>query len=124
MAMPRCAGGRSLTTSPSKVMVPPVTSSRPAMRRSNVDFPQPEGPTTTTNSPEPMSRFTSLITSVVPNAFLTPLSVRPTIWLLSLLTLDPAGGQPGDNLALEDKDESDQRQGDDHRSGHDDAPRY
>src|SRR5471032_3393418 len=31
-------------------MVPEVTSSRPAIRRSRVDLPQPDGPTKTTNS--------------------------------------------------------------------------
>ena len=43
--------------------------------------------------------------------------------LASLLSLDPAGGQPGDDLALEDQDENDQRHRDDHRGGHDVAPR-
>jgi AAA domain len=40
---------------------------------------QPEGPTITTNSPDATSRSTPLITSRVPNDFLTPLSVRATI---------------------------------------------
>jgi hypothetical protein len=32
-------------------IAPPLLSSRPAIMRSVVDFPQPEGPTSTTNSP-------------------------------------------------------------------------
>src|SRR5690606_7679368 len=35
---------------PSSSMVPPLTSSRPAINRSSVDLPQPDGPTKTTNS--------------------------------------------------------------------------
>ena len=37
-------------------MVPEVTSSRPASMRSEVDLPQPEGPTRTMNSPSAISR--------------------------------------------------------------------
>src|SRR3990167_4215678 len=40
------------------------------------------------------------------------------------LSLDPAGGEPGDDLALEDEDEDDERHGDDDRGRHQDAPRY
>ena len=51
MAMPRSAGSTSLTTLPPMAISPPVMSSRPAIIRSSVDLPQPEGPTKTTNSP-------------------------------------------------------------------------
>src|SRR5215468_1191584 len=37
---------------------PPLTSSSPAMRRSSVDFPHPDGPTKTTKVPSSMSRST------------------------------------------------------------------
>ncbi|MNU03652.1 hypothetical protein D3C72_2477490 [compost metagenome] len=57
MAIPRLDGGTSLTRSPSMNMSPPVISSRPAIMRSNVDLPQPDGPTKTTNSPCLMSRL-------------------------------------------------------------------
>ena len=36
-------------------MVPEFTSSRPASMRSDVDLPQPDGPTRTRNSPSPIS---------------------------------------------------------------------
>ncbi|MNU10357.1 hypothetical protein D3C72_2574610 [compost metagenome] len=51
MAILRSAGDSALTSRLPMAMVPEVTSSRPAMMRSSVDFPQPEGPTKTTNSP-------------------------------------------------------------------------
>ncbi len=56
MAMPRRDGGTSFITSPSISSVPPVISSRPAIERSKVDLPQPDGPTKTMNSPDLMSR--------------------------------------------------------------------
>src|SRR6185369_14090773 len=51
MAQPRCAAETALTFWPSMPMAPEVGDSRPAMTRSSVDLPQPEGPTNTTNSP-------------------------------------------------------------------------
>ena len=62
MAMPRLAGTRSFTRSPPMKRSPAVMSSSPAMSRSRVDFPQPEGPTKTTNSPSRMSRSTPWMT--------------------------------------------------------------
>ena len=52
MAMPRFDGGTSFTTSPSILSSPEVISSSPAIDRSKVDLPQPEGPTKTMNSPD------------------------------------------------------------------------
>jgi hypothetical protein len=40
-------------------MVPPVISSSPATDRSAVDFPHPDGPTSTMNSPSRTSRLRS-----------------------------------------------------------------
>jgi hypothetical protein len=64
MAMPRLTGGRSLTRTSEMMMSPDVVSSSPAIIRNNVDFPQPDGPTNTTNSRSSTSRSTPLITSV------------------------------------------------------------
>jgi hypothetical protein len=50
---------------------PEVRSSSPAIRRSNVDLPQPEGPTNIANSLSLMSRSTSLMTLTAPNALRT-----------------------------------------------------
>ena len=54
--MSRERGGSSFTTVPPIAISPPVISSRPAIMRSSVDLPQPEGPTNTTNSPDAISR--------------------------------------------------------------------
>ena len=51
MATSRSRGRMSLTTSPPISIVPSSMSSSPAMVRSSVLLPQPEGPTSTVNSP-------------------------------------------------------------------------
>ncbi len=66
MAMLRSRGRRSFTTSPSMAIVPFVTSSRPAMVRSRVDLPQPDGPTKTQNSPSGTVRSMPLRASIAP----------------------------------------------------------
>src|SRR2546427_676535 len=58
--MSRSFGGRSLTTRSPIVISPAVISSSPATIRKVVDFPHPDGPTSTTNSLSRMWRFTSL----------------------------------------------------------------
>ena len=46
-------------------MAPPlIIPSSPAMIRSSVDLPQPDGPTTTTNSPSAIAALTPWITGV------------------------------------------------------------
>ncbi len=64
--MSRSLGGRSLTTRSPIEMVPPVISSSPAIDRSAVDFPHPDGPTNTMNSPSVISRLRSLIALTLP----------------------------------------------------------
>src|SRR5512143_2701491 len=58
--MPRARGGRFVTTLPPMSTSPRVGSSRPAIIRRSVDFPEPEGPRKTRNSPSRVSRSTSL----------------------------------------------------------------
>src|SRR5690242_10778290 len=48
-------------------IVPEVMFSSPASIRSKVDLPQPEGPTSTTNSPSSMGTVTPCRTSKAPN---------------------------------------------------------
>ena len=48
-------------------MLPELCRSSPAMMLSNVDLPQPDGPTSTVNSPEPISRSIPFSTSMGPN---------------------------------------------------------
>ena len=67
MPMSRSRGETSLTTrSPSRT-VPDVMVSRPATMRSAVVLPQPDGPTSATNSPSSTSRLSPL-TAVTPDA--------------------------------------------------------
>ncbi len=53
--MPTSSGG-SVTARPSMRISPEVGGIRPATSFRSVDFPQPDGPTTATNSPSRMSR--------------------------------------------------------------------
>ena len=56
MAMSRSFGGTSFTTWSPITTSPSVMSSSPAIMRSVVVLPQPEGPTSTTNSLSAISR--------------------------------------------------------------------
>src|SRR6478672_143915 len=69
--MSRSLGGTSFTTLPPISISPPEISSRPAIMRSSVDLPHPEGPTSTANSPSAMSIDTPRITCVPPKYFWT-----------------------------------------------------
>jgi hypothetical protein len=71
MAMSRSLGGTSLTTRLPMLMVPAEISSSPAIMRSSVDLPHPEGPTSTQNSPSLISTSTPWMTCVDPYTFLT-----------------------------------------------------
>src|SRR6476646_5146778 len=72
--MSRARGGRSVTSRSPIEIVPPVTSSRPAIIRSSVDLPQPEGPTRTRNSPLPMVSDTPSTATTPPEKTLLRLS--------------------------------------------------
>src|SRR5690349_2103981 len=71
MAMSRSLGWTLLTTRSPIEIVPEVMFSRPASIRSRVDLPQPEGPTSTTNSPSSIGIDTPCKTSKLPNDFRT-----------------------------------------------------
>ena len=71
MAMSRSFGGRLLTTRSPMRISPAVMFSSPAIIRSKVDLPQPDGPTSTTNSPSPIEMSTPWMTSVAPKALRT-----------------------------------------------------
>src|SRR5512144_1835010 len=106
MARFRSRGALSLTRSPPMIMSPEVMSSRPTIIRSSVDFPQPDGPTRIMNSPS----WTSMLTSFT--------AAKPSPYCLTMLrismaamssTLHCAGGEPGDDSALEQEDDDDHR---------------
>src|SRR5260221_193923 len=63
MAMSRSFGGTLLTTRPPISTIPALGRSSPATMLSSVDLPQPEGPTSTVNSPLSMSRSIPFNTS-------------------------------------------------------------
>src|ERR1700742_1986766 len=69
--MSRSLGWTLLTTRSPIEMVPEVMFSRPASIRSRGDLPQPEGPTSTTNSPSSIGTVTPCRTSKAPNDFRT-----------------------------------------------------
>ena len=62
------SGGATVVTSRSPIRtVPDVTFSSPAIIRSSVDLPQPEGPTSTTNSPAATVSETSSTARTAPS---------------------------------------------------------
>src|SRR5580704_3881956 len=77
MPSARCSAGTnsprsaSLTTRPPMEMRPPVFCSRPATMRKVVVLPQPEGPSSVTNSPSLTRRSTPLTAANSPNLRLT-----------------------------------------------------
>src|SRR3954447_8701773 len=111
MARLRSRGAWSLTRSPPMTMSPEVMSSSPTIIRSSVDLPQPEGPTRIMNSPSSTSIDTSL-TAGKPSPYCL------TMFFISMAaigsTLHCAGGQAGDDSALEQQDDDDHRDRDDH----------
>src|SRR3954447_18988746 len=70
--MSRLRGAKSVTSRSPIAIVPSVTSSRPASIRRSVDLPQPEGPTSTRNSPSAISSEMSSTAVTAPNRFVTP----------------------------------------------------
>src|SRR4051794_21650907 len=78
MATSRWRGGMRVTSRPAIRTAPVVSGSRPATIRSVVLFPQPEGPTSTTNSPGATSRLTSSTATTPPgNSLRTPSRTMP-----------------------------------------------
>jgi hypothetical protein len=66
MAMSRSVGPIALTTCPSNEHVPDVIVSSPAIMRSSVDFPQPDGPTSTQSALSGMAIDTPFTASTPP----------------------------------------------------------
>src|SRR2546421_4977678 len=122
--MSRSFGARWLTTSPPMTISPSVMSSRPAIMRSAVDFPHPDGPTRIMNSPSLMSRLMCL-TASKPSSyrFVTSRnSISAKVALL--LSLDCARGKARDDAPLEEQDHDDDGHGDDDRRRRDGAGRH
>src|ERR1700681_3596616 len=95
-----------------------VVSSSPAIMRKVVLLPQPDGPTSTTNSWSAMSRSMPRTASVWSNFLTTLLSVTCAM----ALSLRRAGGEAGDVVVHEEGVDDQRRRRRDQRRGHDHAP--
>src|SRR5215210_4477458 len=115
MARLRSLGSRSLTTLSSMRSVPSLMSSSPTIMFSRVDFPQPEGPTRMKNSPSSIVKVAASTATVPSGNRLVTESTPMTAMRTSLLTLDGAGGESGDDAALEHQHHDDD--GDRHHDG-------
>src|SRR5262249_1668835 len=116
--MARSFGGTSLTPSPSTAISPPVISSSPAIMRKVVDLPQPDGPTSTTNSLSAMSRSMALTASTSSYFLMTFRSVTCAIYS----TLCRAGGQSGNVVVHQEGVDDQRRRRAEQRAGHDLPP--
>src|SRR5690606_24149711 len=120
MAMSRSLARRSLTTRGPMAISPPLISSSPAIMRRSVDLPQPEGPTSTTNSPSSISTDTPRRTLTLPY-FLIALRMDTDAILISIL-FNGTRCQTGDDLALCEDGEKENRQRDHQGCGGKRAP--
>src|SRR5687768_4186749 len=117
--MSRSLGARSLTTFPPIRSSPSEMSSSPAIIRSAVDLPQPDGPTRIMNSPSSISRSICLTASKPSGYRLVTLSRVISAIRLAPLSLNGPGSQAGDDSALEDQYEDDDRNRHERRRGGD-----
>src|SRR5262245_46441803 len=118
--MSRSFGGTSLTTVPPIVTSPSVMSSSPAIMRRVVLLPQPDGPTSTTNSLSTMSRSMPR-TASVSSYFLTSLC-SATCAMPDLSTLGGACRQAGDVVVHQEGVDQQRRRGTEQCAGHDLPP--
>src|SRR5919206_2456193 len=94
--MSRSIGWRSLTTRPPIRISPSVSSSSPAVRRSTVVLPEPDGPTSTSSSPSAISRSTASTATVPPGKTLVT-SLRTTSAIATSVRL------PRDQVAVPER---------------------
>src|SRR5919202_4355127 len=111
--MSRSRGAIRLTTRSPIWISPPETDSRPASIRSAVVLPEPDGPTSTMNSPSAMSSVSPRTASTWPKR----LSTRSKRTAAMELPLHGSGEHAPDEVSLEEHVEEDHRGGDDHRAG-------
>src|SRR5687768_10600105 len=98
MAMSRSFGCRSFTTRPPIEISPALIGSSPAIMRSKVDLPQPEGPSRTTKLPSSILRSMPWITSRSPKVFLMLRTVTAAIALAFPCTAGACRQDPVGNL--------------------------
>src|ERR1700712_2713568 len=101
---------------PSRTMLPFDNVSSPAIRRSSVDLPHPDGPTNTVNWPRAIDRATPLIVFASPNCFWTSFSCR-NVRGGFLFFLDGAEREARHELLLAEPAEDDDGGDGEHRGG-------
>src|SRR5690349_20135500 len=121
--MSRSLESRSLMIFPSIAISPAEISSSPASMRSRVVLPQPEGPTSTTNSPSAMSNPMPWMTLVLAKDFSMLRKETAAMFLSVPSALHGAGGELAHHVALECVVDGRRRQRVDQAGGHQQFPR-
>src|SRR6266540_484582 len=113
--MSRCLGSTSVTSRSPMRIAPSLTSSSPAMQRKRVVLPQPDGPTSTMNSPSWIVRSTqSTARTPFGNVLTTVCSSMPAT---SRSALQPGRHDPARELSLQGEERHYRRQREHHRAG-------
>src|SRR5947207_743410 len=120
MAMSRSLAGTELTSRPSIDSVPEEIDSSPAIMRNVVVLPQPDGPSSTMNSPCRISRLTESAAGACPRAY-TLVSWSSVTTAMNALSFDCPGGHALDQFFREERIDDDHRDDGDHQSGGDHA---
>src|SRR5690348_11048672 len=117
MPVARRLGGIATVEAPSIRISPPSGSSKPAMQRSAVDLPQPEGPSRQTNSPSATSSDIALTAMVAPKRRVKDCRLSVAI-LCSLVSGRDAGGEGAAVEHAPGEDQEDQRRHPEDRREH------
>src|SRR4051812_31866554 len=115
--MSRLAGSSLVTSRPSIATLPCSTGSNPASIRSTVDLPDPDGPTSTSNSPLFTSRFRPVTDNAAAPGYLQLTLRKLTSAIAS--TLEPVPRDAFDHVPLRQYEEQQHGHRRNHRSGHD-----
>src|SRR6478736_6987812 len=109
MAMSRFCGGSSFMRCPAMMTSPEVARSRPAIMRSVVVLPQPEGPRRQTTSPASTFRSASFTAVKAPNCLVTF-----RISIVDMSALHGSEGHAPEQVVLQeegDEEDGDEEQG-------------
>src|SRR3989338_7892165 len=118
--MSRSLGGTSETSRPPMLRRPESANSSPAMMRSKVVLPQPEGPSKETNSPSATVNDTPSSTALPPA---NDLRISSTFTSAMMSSLHRSRGETLDDAALEGEHDGHDRKRRDHDGGGDLPPR-
>ena len=89
MAISRAAAYNPVTSFPAIETCPLVTGSYPANARNDVDFPHPEGPTNTRNSPSSMARSNRSTLGRVAPGYVMVTESNTTVAIVTKITVKP-----------------------------------